>query len=296
MAIKERISRMKTLNKGQTNGLLGYPPDARLLIINADDFGMCNSINEAIIRTLHEGLVHSTSVMAPCPWTLHAMRFLKEHPEVPCGIHLTVISDGDDYAWGPVTWREKVPDLVDPAGYFYDVKGFPKTLDKSGLMQLEIEFRAQIETVLNAGLKPAHLDWHSIHVDERPEIYELLLRLAKEFGMALRMTGQTWIQKVQAIDLPCNDHDLLDSWTIDPARKQELYTKLLHELPAGLSEWAVHPGIDNLELLALEPDGNHFRQADLDFWTSSRAKELIKTEGVILIDYRALQSVWNEFK
>jgi hypothetical protein len=32
------------LNKGQTNCLLGYPVDARLLILNADDFGMCHAI------------------------------------------------------------------------------------------------------------------------------------------------------------------------------------------------------------------------------------------------------------
>jgi len=48
---------MNTVSKGQTNRLLGYPADARLLIINADDFGMCNSVNEAIIRALREGLV-----------------------------------------------------------------------------------------------------------------------------------------------------------------------------------------------------------------------------------------------
>jgi hypothetical protein len=36
------------MNKSQTNGLLGYPDDARLLIINADDFGMCHSVNEAV--------------------------------------------------------------------------------------------------------------------------------------------------------------------------------------------------------------------------------------------------------
>jgi hypothetical protein len=68
---------------------------------------------------------------------------------------------------------------------------------------------------------------------------------------------------------------------------------MLHDLPAGLSEWAVHPGLDNSELLALEPDGNHFRQTDFDFWTSQMAKDIIKSEGIILIDYRALQAVWR---
>ena len=43
---------------GLSTRLLGYPPDARLLILNADDFGMCNATNEAIMRALRSGLVH----------------------------------------------------------------------------------------------------------------------------------------------------------------------------------------------------------------------------------------------
>ncbi len=63
------------MDKRQTNRILGYPNDARLLIINADDFGMCNSINEAVIETLKQGVIHSTSLMVPCPWALQAMHF-----------------------------------------------------------------------------------------------------------------------------------------------------------------------------------------------------------------------------
>jgi hypothetical protein len=51
---------------------------------------------------------------------------------------------------------------------------------------------------------------------------------------------------------------------------------MLHDLPAGLSEWAVHPGLDNPELLAMEPDGNHFRQTDFDYWTSLETKAIIE--------------------
>jgi hypothetical protein len=53
---------MSMTHTGQTNRLLGYPADARLLIINADDFGMCHAVNEAIIGTLKEGIVQSTSL------------------------------------------------------------------------------------------------------------------------------------------------------------------------------------------------------------------------------------------
>jgi predicted glycoside hydrolase/deacetylase ChbG (UPF0249 family) len=278
----------------RTNQLLGYPADARLLIINADDFGMCQSVNEAILGTLKEGIVRSTTLMVPCPWALHAMYFLIDHPELPFGVHLTVISEWPDYRWGPVTLREKVPSLVNQAGYFYDFDHMPEFLAQVSLDQLELEFRAQIEVVLAAGLKPTHLDWHALRISGRLDILELMFNLAREYGLALRVMGQSWIEIVQSRGLPTNDYNFLDSYLLDPVTKTASYVELLRELPVGLSEWAVHPGLDYPELLAIEIENNHIRQADFDFLTSQQTKDILKEEGIILLDYRALQNVWNE--
>ncbi len=286
-------SERSRLHKGQTNRLLGYPAEARLLIINADDFGMCYAVNEAIIRTLQEGLVSSTTLMVPCPWALHALHFLADHPDIPFGVHLTVISEWADYRWGPVTPREKVPSLIDQTGYFYTFERMPEFLAQVRLDELELEFRAQIKTVLAAGLKPAHLDWHALRIGGRADIFELMLKLAREYRLALRVAGRARIEAVQSQGLPCNDDDFLDSYLLDPATKAARYAELLHELPAGLSEWAVHPGLDQPELLAIEPGGQHNRQADFDFLMSPQAKDIIREEGIILLDYRALQAVWQ---
>ena len=285
---------MNLLDKDRTNRLLGYPADARLLIINADDFGMCNATNEAIFRTLKEGIVRSTSLMVPCPWRLHAMHFLADHPEIPFGVHLTAISEWVDYRWGPVTLREKVPSLIDQAGYFYNFEHMPEFLAQVRLDQLEMEFRAQIEIVLATGLKPTHLDWHSLRIGGRADISDVMFKLAREYGMSLRVAGRPWIEKVQSQGFPSNDYDFLDSYGLVPVNKAARYTELLHELPVGLSEWAVHPGLDNSELLAIEPDGNHIRQTDFDFLMSQQAKDVVKEEGIILLDYRALQEVWTQ--
>jgi predicted glycoside hydrolase/deacetylase ChbG (UPF0249 family) len=281
------------MTPGQTNRLLGYSPDARLLIINADDFGFCNAINEAIIRSLQAGVVRSTSLMMPCPWALHAIHFLTDHPEIPFGVHLTIISDPLDYRWGPVASRERVSSLVDRAGYFFNFEAMPVLRAQAKLDELEVEFKAQIEAVLAAGLKPAHLDWHALRFGDRTDIFDLMFSLAKEYGLALRVIGRTAIEKLQSQGFPTIDYDFLDSYGIDPDVKPARYAQLLHELPSGLSEWAVHPGLANLELKTLEPDGNQFRQTDFDFWTSQAAKDLVKKEGIILIDYRALQVVWK---
>jgi hypothetical protein len=281
------------LNPGQTNRLLGYPADARLLIINADDFGMCHAINQAIIHTLREGLVRSTTLMVPCPWALHAMHFLGDHPEIPFGVHLTVISDPKDYRWGPVAPKDQVPSLVDEAGYFFDFEGMSLLLDQASSDQLEVEFRSQIETVVAAGLKPTHLDWHALRFGNRTDIFDLMIYLAKEYGLAMRMIGQAAIENLQSLGYPTCDHEFLDSYHLDPRTKSTRYVQLLRELPAGLSEWAVHPGLDNQELLALEPAGRHERQSDFDFWISQQAKEIVREEGIILLDYRGLQAIWG---
>jgi hypothetical protein len=274
--------------------MLGYPKDARLLIINADDFGMCHSVNEAIFGTMQEGIVRSTTLMVPCPWALQAMHFLDNHPEFAFGVHLTVLSEWADYRWGPITLKEKVPSLINKAGHFYNFQQMPEFLAQVKLDEMETEFRAQIEVVLAAGLTPTHLDWHALRISGKEDILALMLRLAGEYGLALRVIGQSWIEKVQSQGLPTIDYDFLDSYGLNPDTKAAQYTELLHQLPVGLSEWAVHPGLDYPELLAIEPDGNHIRQTDFDYFTSQKAKDVAKEEGIILLDYRALQDIWRE--
>jgi chitin disaccharide deacetylase len=283
----------------QTNQLLGYPADARLLIVNADDFGMCHAVNEAIVGTLKAGIVRSTSLMVPCPWMLQATHFLADHPEIPFGIHLTAISDSANNRWRPLTTREEAPSLLDEgllgqARCFYDFEHMSEFLAQVRLDELEMEFRAQIEVVLAAGLHPTHLDWHSLRISSRGDIFDVMFRLAREYGLALRVFTRSFIDKLQSQGFPTNDHDVLDSYLLDPATKAARYAELLHELPVGLSEWAVHPGLDSAELLAIEPGGNHIRQTDYDFLTSQEAKDIVREEGIILLDYRALQAVWKE--
>lgn len=193
---------MSQPRRGQANRLLGYPDDARLLIINADDFGMCHAINEAIFHTLLDGVACSTTLMVPCHWALHAMHFLHDHPGTPFGVHLTSISDPADYVWGPLTAAERVPSIVNEAGYFYNFERMPELFARFKPDELATEFRAQIEAVLAAGLTPTHLDWHSLRIAGRDDIFDLMFALAREYGLALRVRGQTLIEKVQRRGLP----------------------------------------------------------------------------------------------
>ena len=280
---------MTTSNTARANSLLGYPADARLLLVNADDFGMCHAVNQAIIRSLEEGIVGSCTVMVPCPWALHALAWLQEAPDVAFGVHLTSVSEQPTYRWGPITCRREVPSLVDEAGYFYPESRIEEFLDQVDVGELEREYRAQIEHVLNCGLKPTHLDSHcGIHVG-REDLFEMTLGLAREYGVALRASRQPYIEKMRRQGYPANDHELMDSYDLDPVGKTASYVKMLRTLPVGLSEWAVHPGIGDAELRAVEPSWR-VRQSDFDFVVSQEARTILQEEGIILLNYRALQA------
>jgi predicted glycoside hydrolase/deacetylase ChbG (UPF0249 family) len=254
---------------------------------------MCHAINEAIIRSIREGVVRSTSLMVPFPWSHHGMKLLRENPDISFGVHLTLIRDTVNYNWSPVTDRAKIPSLLDDTGYFYDTNHMDEFAAHANLDEVELEFRAQIDTVLNAGLKPAHLDWHCLHSGGRADIFDLTLRLAHEHKLALRVASNPEIEQVQAMGLPTDDYGLLDSYDLDTNGKSAVYAQMLRNLPIGLSEWAVHPGTGQGELQAIEPDSWQVRQTDYDFVMSPEAKAIIEAEGIILLDYRAIQTVWN---
>jgi predicted glycoside hydrolase/deacetylase ChbG (UPF0249 family) len=277
----------------QTNRLLGYPDDARLLIINADDLGMCHAANAAITRTLTAGVATSATLMVPCAWALHAMQWLAAHPHIPFGVHLTAVGDGLHYRWKPISRPDHVLSLVDETGHFYNWDRMAEFVARARLDELEVEFRAQIDTVLAAGLKPTHLDWHSIRIHRRPEILDVMFGLAKEYGLALRVRDRTLIDNVQRRGLPTNDYDFLDSSEFDTTTKPAQFARLLHDLPSGLSEWALHPGLGTPELQAIEPETWSARQADYEFAISTEARTIIEREGITLLSYQPLQAVWQ---
>src|SRR5258706_13129915 len=116
--------------QGAQNSLaekLGFPRDAKLLIVHADDVGVTHSVNAATIKGLESGLVNSASLMVPCPWFPEIADYAKSHPGADFGLHLTLTSERVYYRWGPVASKDKVPSLIDENGYFHhDWNASPK--------------------------------------------------------------------------------------------------------------------------------------------------------------------------
>jgi len=284
---------MMAVGKRTINEQIGYAPAARLLIVNADDFGMCHANNAAILHAWQQGIVSSTSLMVPCPWAPHAMRLLAEHPTLPFAVHLTLISEFGDYRWGPVASKSLVPSLLDDDGFFYRYNQQDALLAVAHLDEVETEFRAQLDAVRSAGLTPSHLDWHCLADGGREDIFQLTLSLARESGLALRIHHQPHAEVCRRLGLPVPDHSVLDSYGLETEGKAARYAQLLRDLPSGLSEWAVHPSLGDVEAQAIEPGSWDRRRADFDFVLSHHARDIIEEEGIIALDFRALQAVWS---
>ena len=119
-------------------------------------------------------------------------------------------------------------------------------------IEVELEFRAQINAVAGVGLTPAHLDFHCLADGGRDDILDLTAALAAEYGLAVRVWLEPGRQKMRQQGLPVTDNEFLDSYSLDIDDKPTRYAQLLRDLPAGLSEWAVHPSVGSEESQAID--------------------------------------------
>src|SRR4030042_1703428 len=95
---------------------LGWPAGTKAVIFHVDDAGMSHDSNLGRIKGAEGGVATSTSIMMPCPWVPQMAAYLKEHPQVDAGIHLTLTAEWKNYRWGPVAGKPAVPGLTDPQG------------------------------------------------------------------------------------------------------------------------------------------------------------------------------------
>ena len=266
---------------------LGHRPDDRLLIINCDDLGSSYAANVGCYEALRDGLATSATLMVPAPWAREAAaRYLGED----IGVHLTLNAEYDLYRWGPIT---HAPSLLDGDG------GFPRTIedvwDHADIDEVRKELRAQVERAILWGFDISHLDSHMGTVQLKPEFFDVYLELAVDFGLPLRLSGES-SQRLVGFPfrrLAAEEGVLFpDQLVIVPGvGSRRLIEKVVQDLRPGVTEVFVHPAVDTAELRAFAPDWSA-RVDDLDLVTrDGRLRTLIERSGAKLIGYRELRDV-----
>jgi chitin disaccharide deacetylase len=160
---------------------LGYPRDAKLLIIHADDLAVAHSQDAATFDALDRGPVTSASIMVPCPWLTEVADYAKAHPDADLGLHLTLTSEWKTYRWGPVESRQNVQSLLDPSGYLWNDEAVAAPHIKPD--EVEREIRAQVERAISLGIHPTHLDSHMGTLFTRPDLFGVYIKVAHEYKL-----------------------------------------------------------------------------------------------------------------
>jgi predicted glycoside hydrolase/deacetylase ChbG (UPF0249 family) len=166
---------------------LGYPADAKLVILHADDLAVAHSVDQASFAALDQKAVSSASVMIPCPWLAEVVAYAKAHPEADLGLHMTLTSEWNTYRWGPVAPRNLVPSLLAPDGGFYSSTESIAT--RANPEDAEREIRAQIELAMKLGMHPTHLDMHMGALAATAELYAMFARVAREYKLPFSLFG-----------------------------------------------------------------------------------------------------------
>jgi chitin disaccharide deacetylase len=276
---------------------LGYPRDAKLLILNADDLAVSHSEDVASFAALDQKLITSATVMAPCPWFTEVAAYAKAHPEADLGLHLTLTAEWETYRWGPIASRALVPSLVGSDGNFY---ASPEDVAKHAkLNEVETEIRAQIERAKAMGIEPTHLDAHMHTLYTTPELFGVFLKVAREYKLPIRMARND--QPFQAMLPLMAPGDPIPDAIFSPGEDvpasgwTAYYVNLIKNLQPGVTEVFLHLAHDDAETQAImvnHPDwGAAWRQRELDTVSGPEFRKALKDNHVILIGWRDIKKL-----
>ena len=272
---------------------LGFDTTDRVIVINADDVGMCQATLPAFFDLIDSGFVSSGSVMVPCPWFPETASLCRKRASVDIGIHLTLTSEWDGYRWGPISARDTASGLIDAEGYFHRNQSLWKRPDPQ---VIRAEMLAQINRARKAGMDPTHINCHMFATLDTRLVGEYVGLAFDERLPALMVRQPQWVAILseQAIDeweeqgLPVFDH-LREMYLNKPAEgRLDQARDVFDNLPPGLTYFMIHPAKDTPELRAITDDWQQ-RVADYETFMSAELRDHARKSGVQVIGWRALR-------
>jgi len=274
---------------------LGYPRDAKLLIVHADDLGMAHSVNVATIKAFESGLVTSGSIMVPCPWLPEIAAYARANPQADLGLHLTLTSEWTQFRWGPVAPKDRVASLLDNNGYFRLTE--TEAAKYADPKEVEMEIRAQIERAKALGIVPTHLDSHMGTLYQNKALFEIFLRVAREQKLPVRV-AKAWFTRADFLPELLTPNDVFIDRVLDinpsvaPQDWASFYTDALRKLEPGVTEVVIHLAYDDAEMRGATSDhpawGAAWRQRDFEFFTSDAFRKVLAENNIKLITWREL--------
>ncbi len=252
----------------------------KFLIVTADDFGLHESVNDAVEQASRAGILTAASLMVAAPAAADAVRRARKQPQLRVGLHL-VLADGH-----AMLTPDLVPGLADQDGRMNSrmfVNGVRFFVLPELRRQLDAEIRAQFSAFVRTGLKLDHVNVHK-HFHLHPTLLKIVLRIGREFGMrAVRVPDEpvwfaarsgNWVSGAHAILLKpwialmrhrlrvarIAHNDRIFGIAASGAMDEEKLLTVLARLPPGVTEIYLHPAVGSGS--AITESMSAYRHAD----------------------------------
>ncbi|HSE37381.1 MAG TPA: hopanoid biosynthesis-associated protein HpnK [Blastocatellia bacterium] len=276
------------------------------VIVNADDFGVSEEVNEAVIRAYKEGVLTSTSLMVTGAAFDSAVRLAKDNPGLAVGLHLVTVVGKS------VLSHSDIPALVDSEGNFSNnptAAGLKYFFLPRARRQLRKELAAQFEKFRATNLTLSHIDGH-LHLHVHPVIFSAALELGAKYGVGrmrvpfeeralalgfdrtnlLRKTIHTLLfgalaryMKKKLRDRAFTFAERVYGNLQSGGMSERYFLYVLDNLTAETSEIYFHPAVYADEKLLSGDE----RQCSIEFeaLTSKKVKQRMQSPGLKLINY-----------
>ncbi len=286
---------------------LGFAPDDRVIILNADDVGSTHAANAAAFECLEHGSLKTASIMVPAPWFHEAAGYARSHPEADLGVHMTLTCEYDAYRWRALTDRSAAPGLYDEEGCLW--RTLAEATEHISVAEAERELRAQIDRALEAGIDVTHLDTHMGTV-VHPKVVETYVSLGLEYGIPLFIyrpnperlrsagLGDYWdafepqLRRLDEAGFPVLDHILPGTLDHAPDIKEAYFKDVFANLRPGLTHLLVHPAKPSDEVSAMT-ESAHLRAKDYELFRDRRMADELARLGVQTIGYRRIRDAYR---
>ena len=258
------------------------------LVVNADDFGFTRDVNAGIVAAHRQGILTATTLMATGAAFDDAVRLALENPALDIGCHLVLVGS----------------------------PGFPPTVARlaQALAQRRIrvydELAAQVRRIIDAGIRPTHLDTHK-HTHLLPPVLNAVARISEEFGirwvrrpfdLPMSANGVSWPKRAAASGMRlmrarfhrvldrhhCRTTDHFAGFQITGNYDAAELARLIRQLPDGSTEFMCHPGFCDDELRAAYTRLKESRRRELDALISLEVRAALDDSGVTATNYSRL--------
>jgi len=242
--------------------------------VNADDFGLTQGVNQAVLELRHANALSSATLMSTSTQFDQAISLAKQLPLLGVGCHVLLV-DGI-----PVLPPSEIPSLIDPSSrngttFRPKLSTFVTDLLRGRIKdeEIEAESAAQIKRLMESGIRITHVDTHK-HTHMFSRVLRPLLRAALGCGVKairnpfepnwslnatanagrvrkmqvrmLRSQSATFSAEVTQAGLLTTDGALgvLATGTLDA----QTISNLLAAMPDGTWELVSHPGYNDAAL------------------------------------------------